>query len=221
MTRGDQTERRGLQIREVDGAFRWGPASPGVDAWVEMESADPEWGGYYFRAEFAHSDGAFLSLSVNRATPQALPLGARRWRDVPISRLEQWARRWIGDYMTEFAAGLPGGQLQGEADWQEDATRDIERSRMLARVASLYIRLFGEDDQWLLTMHEELELSTDTIPGLIGEARKAGILTKTTRGKGGGSLTERGRRLLGSPTFDPAIQKALDDLTEEYLNDQP
>lgn len=210
MPRNDRAQEQGIRVREVAGAPQWGPASPGVTAWVEMESPDPEWDGYCFRAEFDHSDGALLSISVNRMTPRARPLTARRFREVPpIGRLEQFARRWIADSMSEFAAGLPGGQLLGEADWQQLEVSDPQRQRMLADVAALYVRIVGETG-WLATMSEELGFSQDTIPNLINEARTVGILTKTTRGKGGGSLTEKGYRLLGSPVFDPS--------TEEYDN---
>lgn len=210
---GDRDQLK-IRRRSSDDTPLWAPASPGTNAWVEVESSNPEWSGYSFRLEFAHADGSFVGVTVRRQTADARPLTARQLRSLPIGRLEIWARRWVADFMTEFSAGLDGGHLLGESDWQEYESIDPERAQTLAYIAALYVRLVGRKG-WLAEMERQTNFSRDTIPGLISEARRIGVLTQTTRGKAGGSLTERGRRLLGQPTFDPKLQEMLDRLEDD------
>ena len=70
VTRSGQGRQQDFRIRRVNDAPQWGPASPGLNAWVEMESAQEEvWAGYYFRAELDHADGSLVGLSVFRSDP--------------------------------------------------------------------------------------------------------------------------------------------------------
>ena len=97
--------------------------------------------------------------------------------------------------MTELASGFgPGHNL--DEFWAVRTDRSAERELMLARVAEEYVARVGTFD-WKDSMAKVLDRSMDTIPGLIREAREAGILTRTSQGKAGGSLTLKGARLLG------------------------
>ncbi len=66
--------------------------------------------------------------------------------------------------------------------------RNVERERtVLLPVAQAYVEHFGTPG-WAAKIGKERSYSVETVSKLVKEARDAGILSPTTRGRGGGSL---------------------------------
>ncbi len=75
-------------------------------------------------------------------------------------------------------------------------TPSDSRMRTLAEVAQSYAETVGQPGQ-REAMAEHLGYDQDSIPRLVKEARQTGVLTPTTRGRAGGSLTLKGAEALG------------------------
>jgi hypothetical protein len=185
-----------VEIRRVDGAPQWALGIRDHLTWVEAVVTTEQWRGYYFRVEF--DAGAELrSFCIHREVGTAQPLMQVTLRNVPLKVVEQWARRWVAEFVEIWNTDNPHVPLKGLA-----SEFTPEREAELARVADSYARHFGPAG-WRADVARDVGYSMETIPGLIRDARKAGILPPTTRGRGGGSLTRKGLALLGRPEAEP------------------
>jgi hypothetical protein len=213
-----------LTIRRMDGHDQWHvPLIPGTSEseppWVEVESSDARWDGYWFRIGF-DGLGEVTSVEVHRQS-EAPALTARMLQAVPLGAIERTARARIRDWTQSWVAGRQQQGLRTDTpleDWLrsfEGSRRDPARDIWLAKIADRYVETLG-DHQQRESLRQEFAVSWEYVPELIAEARQRGLLTPTTRGKSGGILTPLAIELLGRQALpnvkapdDRAVQREL------------
>ena len=109
------------------------------------------------------------------------------------TRILNWTKEWIGsrseaarklhDQPQRFVAGFEPGGTAGTA-------KRRSRLELLAKIAIRYAETVGDSSQ-VETLAREFAYSVDHVPNLVKQARRAGMLTPTVRGKAGGAATWR------------------------------
>jgi hypothetical protein len=197
-----------LRVRRLAGRDQWNiPTALDPTAWVEVQSDDPLWDGYWFRVTFQGGDVCGFDV---RRIEDSVPITARRLKVIPFGAIEQCARERIHSWLTEYVAGRPEAAKRVSTvleDWLAvfDIGGSVEaesidaRDRKLAPIAKRYTETIGDRDQ-VRILATEFDYSPDHIPNLIRQARKRGLLSPTTRGRAGGELTGKARAILsGEP----------------------
>jgi len=151
----------------------------------------PEWMGYTFRFVL-EADGIFR-FEIGRDPATAAPLTTRRMQRIPLSALEQAFRARLTDMRDLFEQANPDRPFFYTGDWPDPAekpraNRDDTR---LAEIAAAYVEAPRLDD-----LADRFGYAPASMTKLISRARQRGLLTRTTRGRSGGSLTPRARELL-------------------------
>lgn len=176
--------------------------------WAEVSHSD--WPGYSFRLTF--SAGALAGVEIQRDDETSLPLTAQRLQRVPLGALERAVRKHVNVFenlWSEVVASSKGlaadkvvhvgkaGMAPDVAEWF-DSYRPSKPSReqWLVRLAARYVETLDEDGQTAL-LAEEFGYAPASIAAMIREARnKHKLLTPTTKGKPGGTLTPKALALL-------------------------
>jgi hypothetical protein len=179
--------------------------------WAEARHDD--WPGYVFRLTFA--GGELLGIEVRREDPDAAPLTAHNLQRVPLGALERAVRQNVDIFETlwtelvDSSVGLVGdkvittrrvGMSPAVAQWfdtyNEGANpKSPERLLHLARLANRYVETLGEPGQTDI-LAEEFHYQPSSVSKMVREARDCRLLSPTTKGRPGGSLTPRARALL-------------------------
>jgi hypothetical protein len=160
-----------------------------------IESEDLEWAGYEF-AVWIDPHG-LVELDIRRG-PGAAVLTARRLQKVPVGAIEQLARDTLREIIEAWVEeNGPGAMSEwydafGITPDQVVGPRDFE----LAPLAERYVQTLGDSDQ-LNILEAEFKWSGESLPKIIGECRKRGLVTSTSRGKAQGQLTIKALEILG------------------------
>ncbi len=177
----------------------------GDPMWMELAIRDRQWTGYKFKLTFR--DFELARVEVDRGDG-GKPLSAHLLQRVPLGAIERAARRRADEIMSELISAQPEAvratAFPGSRDWHDrppDAGDD--RELRLARLAKRYVETLGQPQQarllaeWSRAEPERGHYSESSIPQLIREARKRGLLTATRQGRPGGWLTPSAFRVLG------------------------
>jgi len=197
-----------FQLRIVDGLERWG-IEP---TWIELTD-----GEVFYRLTF-DAGGVLKSFAVETTGPT---LTATLVKNVAVGAIEHAARRIIRDRIGESADSF--GEKSYWLGRVLAKPKTDAHTLALATVARRYSELVEDDDCYSLVA-DELSYSRDTVITMVKQARRAGLLTPTTRGKGGGSLTADGARVLGllRPAWEAGTaeqrQSAIDRDNREIAN---
>jgi hypothetical protein len=173
----------------------------------------PDWSGFQFSVVFT-PDGMTQGFHIDRE-PSAPVLTARHMQSVPFGRIEQVARLAITELSRSMfrhpssaglvAADVSPAQLRVAATTKSrPPRRDPGRDLWLAQIAECYVRTSGDRTQREV-IGKSFNVSPRSVPDLIKEARRIGLLTPTTQGRGGGSLTPRAEQLLEEDFLRPYL----------------
>ena len=172
--------------------------------WAEVQHSG--WPGYVFRLAF--TEGELQGIEVRRDGDDAAPLTAHLLQRVNLGALERAVRQQVNllQDMVESAVGVfddkvipavkPGASAP-VAKWLDDAReRKLSRERTLAKLARRYVQTLGEKGQTAI-LAEEFHYKCSSVAAMIREARNTHkLLTPTTKGRPGGSLTPKALALL-------------------------
>lgn len=154
-------------------------------------------------------NGELVAFSVWRRNPDAAQLTGRMFRDIRVETVAMRIRREL-----EKAKGTKSGpwgnplkaalQLLDPTDAIDSSDQrrgrpsrsDLEVAQIADRYTNLVIQLGGNGAAAQLAA--ELSLSKSTVLGILNEARsgRRGLLSKAPKGRSGGQLTQKARRLL-------------------------
>ena len=204
-----------------------GPSTDPVT--VDLEVGTEKWSGYKFCLTFL--SGELLGAEAIRQ-PRAVPLTAHLFQHVPLGALERVARAWITDFMAEWAKAVQSSAAPmnpGLQNWYDQFTEAgrvnredrSERDERIAKLSKRYVETLDFPQQADL-LAREFDYSRQSIPKVIAEARRRGLLTPTIKGRPGGQLTAktlailneqpRARTWWDNPTHDER-QRALDRIS--------
>ena len=195
----------GLELRRVNGVEMWGIAP---QHWVELTDDR-----FVFRVTF-NGDGRLRAFSIETMDADSSPIHTRALRSVSIPEVERAARAAIGSRISAVAKGFSGVSTV-EQEWLLAGTSEKHLAD-LAKVAHLYANSIGQKG-WAGDVACELGYSSDTVTKMVKEARKVGLLTPTTRGRSGGSVTDLGWEILARDSIQDAWDEASSSDRERIL----
>jgi hypothetical protein len=206
MRKAQLPDKSEVKVRHQNGKEQWG-IEP---AWVEFDQDDLR-----FKVTF-NADGTVRALQIETTNSARTPITATMLRSVNSGAIEATARRFLDERIGAFADAVLSETPFLAKQWLDASSRMTEAHlQSLARVARAYADTVGQPG-WLATIAEEQGLSMGTVTKMVKDARIAGLLTPTTRGKAGGSLTLQGAQILGLvrqwEDHSPEIQQAAIEL---------
>lgn len=158
---------------------------------------DPRWA---VRATFEvqQSDVNLAKLTIHPvghwAPPQGLTDEVRRTVSLTALRRQVLARLQRQDIAARVdvnPAGFTGGKHRG---------RPGRTDEDYARIARRYVELLADDSPVIPALAAEQKLSHSAIRGVLWEARRRGLLSRSPgAGQPGGYLTDRAKRVLDAP----------------------
>jgi predicted transcriptional regulator len=141
-----------------------------------------------------------LREGLVRHDEDAPAVTARLMRSLPIGEIQQVAQAALVTRTGPWERDVPNrwGAAFAEAPRPGRKGRD---ERAYAEVAAMYLALVhGGSKAPLVDLAKRLNYSVSRIKNIIHEARRRGLLSKSSRGRRGGELTEKARRLLDDGT---------------------
>ena len=201
--------RRRLGVRLVTAV--WGPllrhGDPLPPGQVTVEFRVPRT-GLYGQLAYQAIDGRRQLVGVTRLANDRRPtLAISAVRSLPITEVEREL-----DALLDWFRGEDHRAFQ--QSFEAFAAADIARPGRgrtlpeidLVRAAVKYSRLRGQRDVYG-TLAEQCHISRNYARNLVYEARKAGLLEPTTRGKPNFDLTDKALRLVGDHLSEPEQER--------------
>lgn len=192
--RGSRTKRPSLEVK----TWGWDKWPPVQSMWAEVSHSD--WAGYMFRLVFLGSD--LSSIETRRVDDSAAPLRAHLLQRVPLGALERAARQHVDNWMADWAEAVSSSSApmnpaleKWSKTFADLKPEDMDRDRQLAKWAKKYVETLGHDGQTQI-LAEAFHYTESSVSRKIREARVHGLLTPTTKGRPGGSLTPKAVALL-------------------------
>jgi len=136
------------------------------------------------------ADLDLLPISDEREPP-AKRLSARRLRSLPLGSLDGFVRR----HMAATLGKLDPDLLDSFSDAPVRPGRRGHTDHVYVLLAARYVELQGSGRE-IQDLAAEVRSSPLTVRNKLAEARRRGLLDNPGRGKAGGGLTEKARRLL-------------------------
>lgn len=171
-----------------------------VRAWERLPD-HPEWAVMAWFEVDEQDEVILVDLSVHSAGlfPPKGGLTVDVWRSVRTLTLHTKVRGWLS--MPLGVSPLPA-MSRDKAGRLRRPGRRGRPDKDYAEIAAEYVEAMANSEAPVKHLAAKLNYGEQTIRALLHEARERDLLTDASKGKAGGQLTEKARRMLGMPERD-------------------